>query len=111
MLTAFALSTWLVLAGPAPLGGAAPSAAEVVVEMNDANLFEPADVVVATGTTVIWVNVGVEPHTVSADDYSFDSPIVNGGESFSYTFQTAGTFSYSCTVPDHLGMIGTVVVQ
>lgn len=110
-VTAIALLGWPALADRAPLTQAAPAAAEVTVEMNDANRFEPAEVVVAAGSTVVWLNVGVEPHTVSADDGSFDSPVVNGAESFSFTFETAGAYPYLCTVPDHIDMIGTVIVR
>src|SRR5687768_8704241 len=35
--------------------------------------FEPAAVTVPAGTTVTWTNTGSRPHTVTADDGSFDS--------------------------------------
>lgn len=59
--------------------------------------FEPADITVAAGSTVAWHNSGEQPHTVTADDGSFDSDNVSPGGDFERTFATAGTFSYKCT--------------
>jgi len=70
--------------------------------------FEPADIVVHRGDTVRWEFGGVLPHTVTADDGSFDSGIQQPGGTFTFTFDTLGTFTYTCTL--HPFMIGSVTV-
>jgi plastocyanin len=88
-------------------GGATTAGAEAAVEI--ANFaFSPAEIEVAAGTTVTWTNADGAPHTVTADDGGFDSGRLNTGETFSQTFDTAGSFAYHCDF--HPNMKGTVVV-
>jgi plastocyanin len=70
--------------------------------------FEPANVTVSVGATVTWTNIGTRPHTVTADNGAFDSGRLDPGETFSYTFNEAGTFDYFCGF--HPDMQGSVVV-
>jgi plastocyanin len=70
--------------------------------------FQPASLEVAAGTTVTWTNTGQEKHTATADDGTFDSKNLQPGESFSYTFDTPGTYAYHCEI--HPQMTGTIVV-
>jgi len=70
--------------------------------------FEPADGVIQPGDTVTWTNEGNHPHTVTADDGSFDSGTLQPGQSFSYTFRNPGTVAYHCTI--HPSMTGSVSV-
>lgn len=62
--------------------------------------FFPNNLPVKVGTTVKWTNSAVDEidHTVTANDRSFDSGVVKPGVSFSYTFETAGTFQYVCSL-------------
>jgi len=71
--------------------------------------FVPDALTVTVGTTVTWTNDDTVAHTVTADDGSFDSGMIAPGGTFSFTFNTAGTYPYKCTVhlPD---MIGTITV-
>ena len=55
-----------------------------------------------------WTNDDSIPHTVTADDSSFDSSGLVQGKTFSFTFDKAGTFAYHCSI--HTTMTGTVVV-
>ena len=73
--------------------------------------FSPNTVTVSASgnNTVTWVNNDNAPHTVTADDGSFNSGNIAPGGSFSFTFTTAGTYKYHCTY--HPWMTGTVVVQ
>ena len=48
------------------------------------------------------------PHTVTANDGSFDSGNMNPGGTFTHTFTEAGSFAYICTY--HHWMHGTVTV-
>jgi plastocyanin len=72
------------------------------------NQFQPADVSVGAGGIVTWTNTDTIPHTVTADDASFDSDILMPGDSFSFQFDQPGTFAYRCTL--HPGMVGAVTV-
>src|SRR5215203_7241268 len=70
--------------------------------------FEPANAAIQPGDTIMWVNEGNTPHTVTADDGSFDSGTLYPGESFMFTFPETGTFSYHCEI--HPSMTGSVSV-
>ena len=71
--------------------------------------FTPPSITIKVGDTVTWTNNGPSAHTATADDGSFDSGNLAQGKTFSHTFQTAGTFSYHCTI--HPFMKAEVVVQ
>jgi plastocyanin len=59
--------------------------------------FQPPDLVIETGTTVIWRNNGKNVHTATADDKSFDSGEIQPGATWKYTFDNPGAFAYHCT--------------
>jgi plastocyanin len=89
-----------------PQSAAAQGAASVsIVDF----AFNPGSVAVDAGGTVTWTNQGPSPHTVTANDGSFDSGTLDAGGSFSFTFMSAGTFSYFCAI--HPDMVGSVVVS
>lgn len=72
--------------------------------------FSPADITVKKGTTVTWTNKDSAAHTVTETDgkagpASSDLP---QGKSYSFTYDTVGTFAYHCSI--HPDMIGTVTV-
>lgn len=70
--------------------------------------FEPATLEVSVGTTVTWTNDGQRPHTITADDGTFDSGRLDPGEQFSFRFDQPGTFAYQCGF--HPDMQATIVV-
>jgi len=70
--------------------------------------FEPTNAAVQPGDTIVFINKGNHPHTVTADDGSFDSGTLQPSQSFSHTFWNAGTVSYHCSI--HPFMTGSVVV-
>jgi len=70
---------------------------------------DPLTVVVGVNSTVTWVNNDIAPHTVTANDASFDSGNVSPGQSFTFTFTTPGTYQYHCVY--HPWMTGTVIVK
>ncbi len=72
------------------------------------NSFSPNPVEVKVGETVTWINDDSVIHTATSTDGTFDSGIMRNGQSFSYTFDTAGEYPYYCTL--HPNMVGTVVV-
>jgi plastocyanin len=61
------------------------------------------------GTTVKWTNRDDIPHTVVSIDRVFKSKVLDTDETFSFTFSTAGTYPYFCSI--HPKMTGKVVVQ
>ena len=71
--------------------------------------YSPNPVVVPAGTTITWTNNDTTEHTSTADASGWSSGIISPGGSFSVTLQTAGTFTYHCTI--HPNMVGTVTVQ
>ena len=71
--------------------------------------FSPAQITVNKGDTVVWTNNDTAPHTVTGDNGGPDSPTLQNGATYSYTFNTAGTFPYYCSI--HPMMKGIVTVQ
>jgi plastocyanin len=59
-------------------------------------------------TTVTWTNKDEDPHTVVDDGGVFRSRALGSGSTYSFTFPTAGTFDYICSI--HPFMHGSVVV-
>ncbi len=68
--------------------------------------FSPATLSVRKGTTVVFDNDDVAPHTVTSQEDTIDSGVLNPGKSFSLVV-TAG-FKYRCTI--HPFMTASVVV-
>ena len=90
----------------APSASTAPAAGNSVTIVNFA--FNPGTITVKVGDTVGWTNGSGTPHTVTADDGSFDSGTLAGGAGFQQTFSAAGTFSYHCSI--HSSMKATITV-
>ncbi len=70
--------------------------------------FEPAQLNIASGTTVRFVNKDPEWHTATADNELFDTGPLEAGESFEVYFEGAGTVTYHCEL--HPDMKGSIVV-
>ena len=101
------------------LPGTGAHAADAAVDVQD-DAFVPAEVTISVGDTVTWTQTGSNPHSVTADDGSFDShPNCPGmcmaqGDTFQHTFEEAGTFAYHCRVhggPGGAGMSGVIEVE
>ena len=90
------------------LAGAQPKPAAVDVKI-DNFVFGPQELTVAVGTTVTWTNHDDIPHTVVSTDKLFKSKVLDTDETFSFTFDKAGTFPYFCSI--HPKMTGKVVVH
>ena len=87
---------------------AASSAAGDAVSIDDF-AFSPASLTVEAGSTITWTNDQSSPHTITADDNSFDSGSIAQGEQFAQTFDTPGTFTYHCSI--HPDMTATITVE
>jgi plastocyanin len=79
-----------------------------IVANAGSNSFSPNPVKVKVGETVTWINDDSGIHTVTSKDGVFDSGMMGKGQSFSFTFDKAGEYSYHCE--PHPSMVGTVVV-
>jgi len=79
------------------------------------NCFIPSTVVITAGGTITWENTDNAAHTASSGtpeggpDGVFDSSLMMVNGSFSFTFDSAGTYPYFCMV--HPWMQGTVIVE
>lgn len=82
-----------------------------------ANGFNPTSIAVKKGTQVTWTNTDSKPHQVASDPHPThtnfpaltDDEALNKDESYSFTFEKAGTYTYH----DHLNpsKTGTVIVE
>lgn len=101
-----ALVAGLALAAAACSGTAAEGGSAVAIRDN---AYQPADLEVATGSTVTWTNDDEAPHTVTfSGSGPASSEQLAEGDGFTTTFDTAGTFPYVCTL--HPEMEATVTV-
>ncbi|HLQ78785.1 MAG TPA: cupredoxin family copper-binding protein [Terriglobia bacterium] len=75
----------------------------------DHNTFIPSEITVAPGTIVTWVNNEAMPHTVVDLNKGFQSKTLVKDAKFSFTFTTAGDYSYLCSI--HANMKGEVIVK
>lgn len=71
--------------------------------------FDPQTVTVPVGGSVTWVNEDSVSHNAVADDGSWKTEIFGKGGSVTLTFDTPGTYTYTCTL--HPNMTGTVIVE
>lgn len=73
--------------------------------------FNPGVMKVAAGATVTWINKDGDVHTIKSQEgpEAFQSPALDTGGHYSFTFRHPGTYRYICSV--HPYMRGVVVVQ
>ena len=96
-----------------PVGSAFAQDAGPTVDMSNL-AFKPAIIHVPAGQSVTWTNSDPFQHTVTADDGSFDSGLIDAGATFSQEFDTPGVFQYFCQPHGSAGLKGmaaTVVVD
>ncbi|HEY8488122.1 MAG TPA: right-handed parallel beta-helix repeat-containing protein [Thermaerobacter sp.] len=97
----------------AATAGAEGISAEVYVEAGD-DFFRDPVVRIAPGTTVVWEVTGRNPHTVTADDGSWDSGHLLPGDVYRRRFDQPGRYPYYCVyhgAPGGIGMAGVVIVE
>lgn len=83
-----------------------PGANEVFIQ---GMAFSPSSITVKAGTTITWTNQDAVTHTVTSNTGLFDSGSIGSGGTFSYMFDTAGTYSYHCAI--HPSMTAKVIVN
>ncbi len=77
--------------------------------------YNPVTVRIEKGTTISWMNIDKDPHTVtdgtpeSKWGQVFDSGLMRQGEEYNFTFTESGTYPYLCAL--HPWMYGNIVVE
>jgi plastocyanin len=74
--------------------------------------FGPASLTVNKGDTVTWTNEDSAEHQIASDSgdaVSFSGPAMPQGQSFSFKFDSTGTFPYHCVI--HPSMKGMITVK
>jgi plastocyanin len=90
--------------------GTGTQVVKIVPDPNTVGKFDPSTVSVTAGQSVEWdFTDNSAPHTVTADDGSFDSCTQNAGFKFVVTFSKAGDVKYHCTI--HAQMTADVKVS
>lgn len=86
---------------------ATPMSTSTTVDISD-YAFKAQTITIHAGESVTWTNRDDDPHTVTADDGSFDSKGLGQGDHYTHVFRSAGRFPYHCAA--HPFMKGVVVV-
>jgi len=89
-----------------PGGTVGPGPNEVFIQ---GLAFYPASISVAAGTTITWTNKDVIAYTVTSSTSLFNSGSIAFRKTFMFTFSTAGTYSYFCSI--YPSMVATVTVN
>jgi plastocyanin len=71
--------------------------------------FSPSVIKIPSGTTVTWSNEDQIIHTVTDLGGSFDSGLIQAGETWEYTFDSKDNYYYFCSI--HPWMRGAVIVS
>ncbi|MCE2496249.1 MAG: T9SS type A sorting domain-containing protein [Flavobacteriales bacterium] len=81
------------------------------------NTFNPANLMVNAGDTVVWINQGGfhnvngSTSTFPSNPASFGNGTASASWAYSFVFSIPGTYSYQCDPHAGLGMSGTVTVN
>jgi len=92
--------------GDSPSGASATTDTKVSI---DNYAFKAPKITIQSGTAVVWKNMDDDPHTVTADDGSFDSKGLGQGDMYRHVFSKPGTYPYHCSA--HPYMKGVVIVE
>lgn len=71
--------------------------------------FNPDSLTIIVGDTVRWTNNDSVGHTATQTNGTFNSGTLTSGETFTYTFAQAGSYTYYCAL--HPSMTATISVQ
>ena len=73
--------------------------------------FVPDTIRIKAGQTVTWTNKDTAPHTATSLSGAFGSNDLATNQTFQFTFNTTGTFSYHCTVHPMMATAYVVVTN
>jgi plastocyanin len=94
--------------GEAPTAGTEqPAKGEVQITIENF-VFVPAEVTVAPGTKVTWINKDEAPHTATSVDKKFNSGGLDTDDKFSFVFNDKGEYAYFCALHPHMKATITV---
>jgi len=72
--------------------------------------FNPSEITIKKGETVIWTNKDSTSHTVKSDSGNeISSGSLSNGQTYSHTFNQVGTFDYHCSI--HTSMKAKIIVE
>ena len=83
-----------LVAGLLVVATAAPASAGTVAVSITRVGFVPEMVDIRPGDTVTWTNADTQNHQVVSQEAGFSSPVLQPGQTYSFTFRRAGTFRY-----------------
>ena len=72
-------------------------------------VFDPVEVEIQAGDSVVWSNADIAPHTATSNDGGWDTGRIKKGEEGKITFDEPGEYPYFCAFHPH--MKGRVVVS
>ena len=84
-------------------------------DVTGAGFYSPLNLEIPVGSTVTWVNDDSVPHNIQSIDLNgkvtqlFNSPPLNTGDRFEYTFDEEGVYKYYCSF--HPWRVGLVTVS
>ena len=84
-------------------------------DVTGAGFYSPLNLQIPTGTAVTWINEDSVPHNIQSMDDSgnviqlFNSPPLNTGDKFEFTFEESGVYNYFCSF--HPWRVGVVTVS
>jgi plastocyanin len=101
LILALAAVMTLAVAGPA---GAATKTINIF-----GSTFSPTSATITEGDTVTWVNKDNANHQILADKGQFVSPILKPKQTYSFTFNASGTYTYKDEL--HPKLTGKIIVK
>jgi len=84
-------------------------------DVTGAGFYSPLNLQIPVGTAVTWINDDSVPHNIQSMDDSgdviqlFNSPPLNTGDKFEFTFEESGVYNYFCSF--HPWRVGVVTVS
>ena len=96
---------------PIPAAGAPADAVKVTIAKMK---YDQPELTIKAGQTVTWINTEAMPHNVAfkagvVGEAKMDAPMLKKDQSYSITFNEAGTYDYHCT--PHPFMKAKVIVE
>ena len=84
-------------------------------DVTGAGFYSPLNLEIPAGTTVTWINDDSVPHNIQSIGEKgkviqlFNSPPMNTGDKFEFTFEESGVYNYFCSF--HPWRVGIVTVS
>jgi len=107
-MRAFAIAAFGCMALALCASAAAADKTGVTIKMTQ-EAFVPAQLTVTAGMPITWINNDTVPHSVTAQDGTFDSGPILAGKTFSWTPKEAGDIAYHCIF--HPSMTASLAVK